>query len=174
MVEPSQDFSLAKFIRFDEAYLLRLIYSKKLISTLFCFVFLVTRHGIFDLYYAGNLNKTFYGINAAIDMYLLSAVFYGFICTWVFKKTYLDSPNPIYFFLSSGLLAIIFFVGYLQFVTGAGSTTVYQWRVVFLLNSKIQLPFLIWILINPFNFMMILSGIVFLQSQISRPQKSKE
>lgn len=171
MDEPSRDVASKRFIKIDGPFILRFIYSKKIISVLFCFVFLILRLIGFDLYYTGGVNKTLDSLPYIIDRYFLASLFYGFLCAWVFKKTYLDKPNPSYFFIGSVILAAAFLVWYWQFVTGVQGS-IRQWGVDWLRSGKIQLPLLIWILINPLNFMAIIAGIVFIKARyISRKEK---
>lgn len=131
-------------------------------SMLFCFFVLLLRDVLVSIYFDGEATID----DTSVGTAGVGAFFYGALCNWIFRGTYLDNPNAKLFFLASSLWASVYFIGYmLMALSVQGGTILSGAASVPIVDEGIPHPamFFFWVA-NPFTFMTLFSGWLYIKS----------
>lgn len=152
---------------------MKYLYANIYRSFLFCSFLLVLRYAVVDFYMGSSIDEHLRDIKRTWGAPLLAGVFYGYFCTLVFKRTYLERPNPSYFLMASVVVSVLFFFGYLAFVKGSG-LTYYKWGGQIIIEGEPQAVFVVFILMNPFNIMTVIAAfnLLYWKFKLIKPRKN--
>lgn len=141
-----------------------IVYKSVFLSSILCFFILILRPVLFPVF----LGKEVLIGSAVLISSSIKALLYGSICTWVYRSTFGEKPNAVFFFIAALVVFLFHYIGYLRVVSGPETGTVHQWGELFLSKGHVQPIGFLYYALNPFFVLLAYTSTCLLKSRLAQ------